>query len=53
MVICEFNNPPWSTNEFRRKWRIVADKAGVPKNVRNMDSGRTRYLPMIRKEISA
>jgi hypothetical protein len=38
MVICEFNNQPWSTNEFRRKWRIVADKAGVPKNVKNMDS---------------
>lgn len=38
MVICEFNNLPWSTNEFRRKWRMVADKAGVPKNVKNMDS---------------
>lgn len=38
MVICEFNNQPWSTNEFRRKWRMVADKAGVPKSVKNMDS---------------
>ncbi|MCK1273784.1 hypothetical protein IVB46_00810 [Bradyrhizobium sp. 61] len=38
MVICEFNNQPWSTNEFRRKWRMVADKAGVPKTVKNMDS---------------
>ena len=44
MVICEFNNQPWSTNEFRRKWRIVADNAGVPKNVKNMDS-RQDALP--------
>jgi hypothetical protein len=38
MVICEFSNLPWSQNEFRRKWRKVADKAGLPKNVKNMDS---------------
>jgi hypothetical protein len=25
-------------NELRRKWRKVAEKAGVPKSVRNMDS---------------
>jgi hypothetical protein len=29
MVICEFSNLPWSTNEFRRKLKIVAAKAGV------------------------
>jgi hypothetical protein len=38
MIVCEFTALPWSGNEFRRKWRKVADKAGVPKSVRNMDS---------------
>ncbi len=38
MLICEINGLPWRASEFRRKWRLVADKAGVPKQVRNMDS---------------
>jgi hypothetical protein len=29
---------PYSSCEYRRKWRKVATKAGVPKNVYNMDS---------------
>jgi hypothetical protein len=29
---------PFAQNEFRRKWRIVADAAGIPKSVRNADS---------------
>ena len=29
MLICEFSNLPWGVNEFRRKWKIVAQKAGV------------------------
>lgn len=29
MVICEFSGAPWSPNEFRRKLKIVAEKAGV------------------------
>lgn len=38
MIVCEFSGLPWTANEYRRKWRKVADKAGVPKSVRNMDS---------------
>lgn len=38
VVYCEINGLPWSGNEWRRKWRLVATKAGVPKEVRNMDS---------------
>lgn len=34
----EINNLPWSANEYRRKWRIVATAAGVPKEIKNMDS---------------
>lgn len=41
LVICEFTGQPWSSNEFRRKWRIVADKAGIPANVRNGDGSKS------------
>jgi len=34
----ELNAMPWSANEWRRKWRLVATRAGVPKNIQNMDS---------------
>jgi hypothetical protein len=37
-IICETNAMPWMPSEFRRKWRIVADRAGIPANVKNMDS---------------
>jgi hypothetical protein len=38
LVVCEITAYPWSTAEFRRKWRIVARKAGVPDTVQNRDS---------------
>ena len=41
LVICEFTGQPWSSNEFRRKWRMVADKAGVPANVRNGEGSKS------------
>jgi hypothetical protein len=37
-VICETTGMPWSTGEFRRKWRLVAKKAGVPDDITNRDS---------------
>jgi hypothetical protein len=37
-IICESTAMPYSDSEFRRKWRIVANYAGIPKTVRNMDS---------------
>lgn len=40
LVICEVTGVPWSQAEFRRKWRMVANEAGVPMNVKNMDSGK-------------
>lgn len=36
VIICETNGMPYTASEFRRKWRIVADYAGVPHNVFNM-----------------
>ncbi len=38
MVLCEVTGWPYLTAEFRRKWRIVAKDAGVPDNIKNMDS---------------
>jgi hypothetical protein len=38
LIACDINGMPWSTPEFRRKWRLVARKAGVPDNVTNRDS---------------
>jgi hypothetical protein len=38
VILCEVTGYPWSTMEFRRKWRILATAAGIPKTVRNMDS---------------
>ncbi|MBR0777931.1 hypothetical protein JQ625_24125 [Bradyrhizobium diazoefficiens] len=29
MIVCEFSGLPWSANEFRRKLKIVAERAGV------------------------
>jgi hypothetical protein len=40
MIICEYSGKPWSANEFRRKWRIVADAAGVPSNIQMNDGSR-------------
>lgn len=38
LIINDVTGLPWTANEYRRKWRLVATKAGVPKNVWNMDS---------------
>ena len=38
IVLCEITGMPWSTAEFRRKWRLVTKKAGVPDIVKNRDS---------------
>lgn len=38
VLICDTSGLPWSGNEYRRKWRKVANACGVPKNVWNMDS---------------
>jgi hypothetical protein len=38
VILCEVNAWPYYNTEFRRKWRKVATAAGVPKNVKNMDT---------------
>jgi hypothetical protein len=38
VIVSEWDRLPWTAPEFRRWWRIVAEAAGVPKTVRNMDS---------------
>jgi hypothetical protein len=50
MIICEANDRPYSSNEFRRKWRLVANKAGIPDNVRNADSVRAEGVQEAKEE---
>jgi hypothetical protein len=38
VIVSEWDRLPWTSPEFRRWWRIVADACGIPKAVRNMDS---------------
>jgi hypothetical protein len=38
IITNELNGLPWSHNEYRRKWRLVANAVGIPKNIKNMDS---------------
>lgn len=38
LVICEQTKLPYTAVQFRRLWRSVADAAGVPKIVKNMDT---------------
>lgn len=38
-IVCnDVTGMPWSANEYRRKWRKVANHCKIPKEVRNMDS---------------
>lgn len=38
VILCEITGYPYLAIEFRRKWRVVAELAGIPKSVKNMDS---------------
>jgi hypothetical protein len=38
VIMCELTGRPWKAMNFRFHWRTCADRAGVPKSVRNMDS---------------
>lgn len=38
IIVNEINALPWSDNEYRRKWRIVANHVDIPKSSRNQDS---------------
>jgi hypothetical protein len=40
IIVSETTSVPYSTDDFRRKWRVIADDAGIPDTVRNMDSIR-------------
>lgn len=38
LIICEATGLPWEGEKFRRGWRRIAEMAGVPRSVKNMDS---------------
>lgn len=38
VALCDITALPWTGNEYRRKWRLVARQCGIPDNVWSMDS---------------
>jgi hypothetical protein len=38
IIVSEATTMPWVAAEFRRKWRMIADDAGIPDDVKNMHS---------------
>lgn len=38
VIISERTGLPWHSQEFRRYWRKIATRAGIPKEVKNMDT---------------
>ena len=38
MIVCEATGRPYRQNHFQQTWRSLADRAGVPRDVWNMDS---------------
>jgi hypothetical protein len=38
MILDEDNGEPWIDSKFRREWREIANAAGIPKEVKNMDN---------------
>jgi len=38
VILCEVNAWPYYNTEFRRKWRKLANAAGIPKTIKNMDT---------------
>lgn len=51
IVICDTNGLPWTDSEFRRKWRKVANHAGVPKDRKNMNSRHGAIEEAIQAEV--
>jgi hypothetical protein len=37
VIVSEYTGRPWHAMEFRRRWRKVANAAGIPKTVKNSD----------------
>lgn len=38
LIVCELTGEPWDPGEFRRKFRIIANTLGIPKEIKNMHS---------------
>jgi hypothetical protein len=53
VIVSEWSQKPWSSAEFRRWWRKIADASGVPKNIRNMDSSKVGMQPKRESVVAA
>ena len=38
IIVSDYHGVPWGGVEFSRQWRMIANRMGIPKTVRNMDS---------------
>lgn len=38
IIVCEFNGQPYVAADYRRRWRDIANAAGLPKTVWSMDT---------------
>jgi hypothetical protein len=45
VILDEDTGQPYDPDKFRELWRTIANSAGVPKNVKNMDSPGGKGLP--------
>jgi hypothetical protein len=45
VIIDEDTDKPYDDDKYRTLWRTIANSAGVPKNVKNMDSPGGKGLP--------
>jgi hypothetical protein len=48
VIIDEDTDKPYEDDKYRTLWRTIANSAGVPKNVKNMDSPGGKGLPKAR-----
>ncbi|MEH2623880.1 hypothetical protein V1292_001935 [Bradyrhizobium sp. AZCC 1719] len=49
VILCEINAWPYTSAEYRRKWRKVANQAGLPKHIQNSDNSRTDEKNALRR----
>jgi hypothetical protein len=52
IITCETTGKPWLASEYRRKWRLIANRAGVPNDVRNLDTQRGTVPAKVRALVS-
>jgi hypothetical protein len=53
VIAFEHSGYPYLAHQFRRTWRKIADAAGVPKSIKNMDSRPSEGRPDVASKVEA